>query len=131
MAKKFPPAHPNKDPFGAQGKAAANSKKEPAANEQSVTSTEPRRIYHMSALLVIYNKDDAQRQRHMNIIFETETMNVTQAHLAKVQQAAMARISAENGVEIENILDMIFLSTSILGAMTAEEFHESSVENTA
>lgn len=88
-------------------------------------SDEGRSLYFMAAVLAIYEKEGAQKQRHMNILLNLPSPHINKDALANIQRGAMARLTAENGVEAADVKDVIILSTSLLGAMTQEEFEGS------
>lgn len=79
-------------------------------------------IFFMVAVMAIYQRDEDIRQRHMNVLLEAATPNLTKAHLSQVQKSAMARLHAENNVPPGDVKDVVILSISVLGQMTQEQF---------
>ena len=84
-------------------------------------------IYFMTAVLAVYERDEAMKQRHLNVLLEAATPNLTKAHLAQIQKSAMARLHAENNVDPNSVKDVVILNISLLGQMTEEAFHGSDV----
>jgi hypothetical protein len=87
----------------------------------SVSKRKP--VYFMAAVLAVYERDETTKQRHINVLLEADTLNLTKAHLAQVQKSSMARLHAENNVEPSNVKDVIILNISFLGQMTEQQFH--------
>jgi len=81
-----------------------------------------KKVYHLATLKMVYLKDEAVKERTINILMETPTMDIGKRHLSQMQKAGMQRINAENGVDPDMVKDAIILSICTMGYMTPEEF---------
>ena len=78
--------------------------------------------FFMAALLLIYERDGAQKQRHMNILFASPDGQISREGLSGIQATAMQRLHVENGIEPEQVKDVIFLNVFYLITATQEAF---------
>lgn len=79
--------------------------------------------FFMASCLVIYIKDDAQKQRHINILMQSTSLNIAKADLNSLNQNAIGRIVQESDVAPKDVKDVVFLNIACLGHMTEDEFH--------
>lgn len=80
-------------------------------------------FFHLVAALVIYKKDDSQKQRHMNIMLETQVPHVLGTDLNQVNLGAVQRITAENDVDSDDVLDIVILNVSLLAHTDRNSFY--------
>lgn len=83
----------------------------------------PMRHFYMCTLMVLFVKEEQQKQRHMNILLEMESPNITRKDLTSISQNAMARLNTESGIAPDQVKDVIVLAANHLGYMTPAEFH--------
>jgi len=86
-----------------------------------------KKVYHLATLKMVYLKDEAVRERTINILMETPTLDIGKRHLSQMQKAGMQRIKAENDVDPDMVKDAVILNISTMGYMTPEEFSRESV----
>lgn len=86
----------------------------------------PQSCFFIVAALAIYEKDGAPKQRTLNVLAETQHINITKKGLADIQQTVMQRLSAENAVQPDQIKDIVIMGISLLGVMSSEVFHGAS-----
>jgi hypothetical protein len=79
--------------------------------------------FSVVAALAVYRKDDATKQRHVNVLLECPTVNITRDYLNQVNQGVMTRLNTENGVTPDQLLDIVILSVSRLAITTRDEFY--------
>ena len=87
------------------------------------TKEEPRSFFFMASCLVIYIREEQQRQRYINLLMQTASLNLTKADLAEMNKLAISRVSVENDVAPSDVKDVVFQNVACLGHMTEEEFH--------
>lgn len=88
----------------------------PPAPEQS--------SFFMAAMIVYYEREGSLKTRHMNMLLQLPAgAQLNKTVLASLNQKAVARITAENAVALDEVRDLVFLGISFLGIMTEEEFH--------
>jgi len=88
------------------------------------TKPKTQKFFYMAAILATYKNEAGEpRQRHFNVMLETDSVNIRREELASFNEAALARIHAENGVTEDRIGDIVFMSICPLGVMESEEFH--------
>ena len=78
--------------------------------------------YSMACMLMFYVKDDTNKQRHLNVLVESEGPNLHKTHLAQMQRTALSRLKTENDIDPDAVKDAVIVSMSPLGFMTNEEF---------
>ena len=83
--------------------------------------------YFIVSALAIYDKDEAIKQRSLNVLVETEHANITKQGLADIQTKVMQRLQAENNVSPDQLRDIVIQNISMLGMMSAEQFHGAKV----
>lgn len=83
----------------------------------------PMMYFHLISALVMYERDGLPKQRHLNVLAETDVPELNKADLGAIQRTVMQRINLENNVSPEMIQDVVMLNISMLGRMTSEEFH--------
>lgn len=88
----------------------------PAAQKPNIS-------YFMVAILAIYERGEIVKQRHLNVMIELPSPQITKANLSDIQRSAIARLHAENNVEVSAVRDIVILNISMLGVMPAEAFH--------
>jgi len=91
---------------------------------------EQRSFFYMASCNVIFIREDQQRQRDINILVQTATLNITKADLSEMNKLAVSRIVTEHDVAPTDVKDVVFLNLACLGHMTEEEFHGSIQEPT-
>ena len=82
------------------------------------------KIFFTIAGLITYERDEKIKQRHLNVLLEQDSPNMTQATLKNVYKAALDRVQKENQVSPDMVKDFVILGVSLLGQMTREEFHD-------
>lgn len=80
-------------------------------------------FFFLATLLIIYTKDDAQRQRTVNVLAEYPEPSLNKEALAGIQTAGISRIYTENNVLQENVQDVVILNLVCLGQMSEEDFY--------
>lgn len=88
------------------------------------TPQETNAYFFLVAALVIYEKDGAQKQRHLNVLAEMDQPNVTKQCLADIQRSVLQRLNAENNVTPDMVRDIVLLNISLLGLMPPNTFHD-------
>lgn len=73
--------------------------------------------------LAIYMREEAQKQRHMNILLELPQPQINKAVLNNVYHSALERLKAELDVDAEAVKDFVIMNISLLGHMAPEDFH--------
>lgn len=86
-------------------------------------SPNPNPYFFIVAVLAIYEKEGAPKQRHLNVILELPIPVITKKDLGTIQKQAMARLHAENGVTPDLMRDVVVLSINPLGSMPVEMFN--------
>jgi hypothetical protein len=86
-----------------------------------------KKVYHLATLKMVYLKEETVKERTINILMETETMDIGKRHLSQMQKAGMQRIKTENDVDPDMVKDAVILNISTMGYMTSEEFSRESV----
>lgn len=83
------------------------------------------RFYSLAACLITYEREDGQhRQRHMNMVVESPTKNITSSALNNARLAVLQRFQMENAEVSLVVRDLVFLAISPLGLMTPAKFHD-------
>jgi hypothetical protein len=67
----------------------------------------------------------------MNVLVAFNKKTLTQEYLQQAHNGAIARLVEENGVDPNDIQDIVISNLSYLGLMTPEEFHGSPDTSTA
>lgn len=80
--------------------------------------------FHMAAALAIYESDGQMKQRHVNVMMETVSANISRHDLDQINQGVIARIVAENGIDPKNMKDIVILTISRLAVCTRQEFYQ-------
>ena len=80
-------------------------------------------LFFMAAVKCFYTRDEVLKEREFNVLFEASAPQITKNDLDQIQQSALKRMQAENGVEPQNFVDIVFLSVFPLGQMTPTEFY--------
>jgi hypothetical protein len=88
-----------------------------------VTNKPTATCHFMATALAIYDRDGANKQRHVNVLIETANPNLTKADLGQITSAVLARVKAENDVLPKDIKDVVILNIVLLGVMPADVFH--------
>lgn len=91
---------------------------------------EEKTCHFMATALAFYEKEEAIKQRHVNIHLETDSPNLTKEGLAAIQRGVVGRLQAENDVKLEDVKDIVIMNIVLLGVMSAAQFHGEPVENT-
>jgi len=98
------------------------------AKKSKETQSNPGNCYFIATALCIYVKEDdgetAIKQRHLNVLLESDTAAITKSQLNTLHRSAMQRLNAENGVTPDQIKDIVIMNVSYLGQMLPEQFHE-------
>ena len=79
--------------------------------------------FHLVTALAMYKRDDAVKQRHVNILLETASPNIMRADLEQINQGVLSRISTENNVQPEDLQDIVILNISRLAVSEPSEFY--------
>lgn len=96
---------------------------EAALVDQQVQQEAATKIMMIATILAYYTKDGEPKQRHINVLIDSLTGNINKADLQALNQSAIARLVAENGVQLGQIADLVLTNISTLGMMTDEEFY--------
>lgn len=91
---------------------------ETAAEDQG----EPKQFFFLASVLAIYERDGEIKQRHLNVLLSTNSMDLTKSDLNTLHRTALQRINMENSVTPDMVKDIVFMSLNMLGLMTPEEF---------
>ena len=78
--------------------------------------------FFMAAMLLMYERDGALKQRHMNILFASPNGQITREGLSGIQASALQRLHVENGVEPDQVKDVVFLNIFYLTTAIPEVF---------
>jgi len=79
--------------------------------------------FHLVSVLAYYKREEVLKERHLNVLLETPyPPNLTKDSLSQIQHQAIARLGAENGVEVPDIQDIVILNISVLGVMDPATF---------
>lgn len=79
--------------------------------------------FHLVSVLAYYKREEALKERHLNVLLETPyPPNLTKDSLSQIQRQAIARLAAENSVEVTDIQDIVILNISVLGVMDPATF---------
>ena len=80
--------------------------------------------FFMGTVLAIYvDAEENQKQRHINVLVESESVSISRKDLDTLSKGAMSRLEAENSISPNQIKDIVFLGIAPLGLMTKEEFY--------
>jgi hypothetical protein len=79
--------------------------------------------HFMAAVVAFYERDKSVKERHMNVLLETPSANLTKDHLGQIQRSALTRLHAENNVDPKTVQDVVILNVCLLGVMPAHVFH--------
>ncbi len=80
-------------------------------------------LHHsLTTMLVFFKKDGTVNQRHFNATLATQAPMVRRDDIDKVIQNVIHRSSETMKIPAEDVVDVIILSISPLGLMTAAEF---------
>ena len=80
--------------------------------------------YFLLAALVVYRRDNLERQKPLNILITSDTATVNRSQLGRAQQQAQVRFFTEFDRERKSeVVDVFVQSVSYLGEMTEKEFH--------
>jgi hypothetical protein len=93
-------------------------------NQQDKTP-EQTACFFMVAVLALYEREGSMKERHLNVLIETASPNLTRTTLGDIQKAAFRRINTENGITPDNVKDMVILNINMLGVMPPSLFHGS------
>lgn len=96
--------------------------KSPIRTPVPAATSETKQVYHLVTLKMVYLKEDIIRERTVNVLMETPTLDLAKRHLLEIQKAGMQRIKAENNVDPDMVKDAVILNISTMGYMTAAEF---------
>lgn len=91
--------------------------------DKAPTEPEQPMFFFMIAAQVSFIKDNAPRQRYMNIMLELGDPAITKQVLNHAHHTALSRMHNESEVPAEDVKDVVFLNISLLGHMTPTEFH--------
>lgn len=80
-------------------------------------------VYFMAAVRVIYMRDEALKERDLNVLLEMPSMDILKKDLATIQQAAMERLKMENDVTPDMVKDAVILNVMPLAHATPAVFH--------
>ena len=85
---------------------------------------QPSLCHFIAATIAFYERDGGIQQRHMNVLLETPTAQVTKEHLSEIQRGSLASLHAENGVEPKDVQDVVIVGgPTLLGVMPQHVFH--------
>lgn len=93
-----------------------------SGNQVPNAALAPKKVYHLVTVKMVYSKEEAIRERTINVLLETPTMDLGKRHLSQIQKAGMQRIKAENDVDPDMVKDAVILNISTMGYMTEAEF---------
>jgi hypothetical protein len=80
-------------------------------------------FFFMASVLVMYEREETVRQRHLNLLFEAPQPAIRKEDLNSLHRSALARIHAENDVSPDQVKDIVFLNMFLLGCMPSETFY--------
>jgi hypothetical protein len=96
---------------------------EAALVDQQAAQATVTKIMMIATILAYYLKDGDQKQRHINVLIDSPTGNITKSDLQALNQSAITRLVAENGIQATEVMDLVVTNISTLGMMTDEEFY--------
>lgn len=89
------------------------------------TANIPNNPYHFLGVVnVIYMREDAPKQRTVNVLVNVDNPNLSKQTLQGINEAAVRRVAIENGVTAEDIRDVVILNIVLLGCMPDDVFHQ-------
>lgn len=80
--------------------------------------------YYMATVLIIYERDGAPKQKHMNMVIQVPRKLLTTSSLNNVRMTALQRLAEETGVTAEDVRDLIFLGFTYLGNAKPADFYD-------
>lgn len=90
----------------------------------SKTNEEEKHCFFLVSALAIYtNEAEELKQRHLNVLLETETPNLPKASIDSMQRSVMQRLKAENDIDPHQFKDIVILNVNLLGVMPPNIFH--------
>ena len=103
-----------------------------STEETNQEQTDPTLHFSMVAALAIYENNEGQvKQRHVNVMLETEHPAILRRDLDQVNHGVISRVVAENGINPEKFMDIVILSVNRLAICTRQEFYDFSDEEMA
>lgn len=94
----------------------------PVATEEASVSSDPPAHYFLFAVQLHFRKEEAVRHRTMNVISESPEAFINQNTLREAQLASMKRLTQENSINEDDVIDVIILNITYMGYMTKEMF---------
>jgi len=79
--------------------------------------------FFMASALAIYEREGALKQRHLNVLLQSDTPQLTRKDLGTMNRTVLQRLQAENEVSPDMVKDVVFMSISPLGMMPPSVFH--------
>ena len=87
------------------------------------TEADSLKFFFMCAALAVFERDDEYHERHINILAELDTPNISKHGLETMHRAVISRMHNENDIPATDIKDVVMLSITLLSHMTSTEFH--------
>jgi len=110
------------------GTAFGNSDNQVQDPVKGVAQQDNANFYYMAAALAIYERDEQIKQRHLNVLLESEVPQITRNTLQVLNRQVLDRLNQENEVTPDMVKDVVFLNINMLGRMSPEDFHGSPVD---
>lgn len=87
------------------------------------TDTPKSTCHFLAAAVAFYEREGSMRERHLNVLLETNNAEINKSDLGEITTGAMQRVITENGVAPTDIKDVVILNISMLGIMPSAVFH--------
>jgi hypothetical protein len=86
----------------------------------------PKFSFYLVTVMVYYLREGVLKERHINMLSQLDVAApFNKSHLSSLNLKAIARVTTENNVAVNDIKDVVFLNMNPLGVMTEEEFQGS------
>lgn len=83
----------------------------------------PKMYFFMAVVTMYYMRDDALKERPINILLELPDEIINQEVLQQIQTAALQRLNQENNVDPSSVRDAVIVNIVRLAHCRPEEFH--------
>lgn len=80
------------------------------------------------AAKAVFAKGDEIKHRDLNVMLETDNAWITRSDMDQVNMGVLGRLQAENGVQADDLKDIVILGISRLGMMPRHVFYGMSAE---
>lgn len=108
--------------------------KDKASKAASQAPVDPNQIPHffnLVAAMAVFTKDGEAKTRFVNIMLETDSPNIRRPDLDQANHGILSRLVTENGIEADDLQDIVILGITRLGHMPQPTFYGISAEELA